>query len=79
MRVIMLKGLVGILVLACIEFVVPACNTTKATAEEQDQFKARVQSNYSVLLAPDRRTAESMQGILITMRQDLRADSRLVE
>jgi hypothetical protein len=138
MRIITLKGLVGVLILACIGFVVSACNTTKATVDtfakftsstspeewidtdgvisdsqkarlftavafenleqdiarghgeyltslvvlmkvppgEQDTFRTRSQSAYSFLFAPDRRTAESMLGMLTSLRQDLRADSQ---
>lgn len=141
MRIITLKGLVAVLVLAGIGFVVSACNTTKATVDtfakftsstspgewidadgvitesqkarlftaitfenleqdiargngeyltslamlmkvppgEQDTFRTRSQSNYPLLFAPDRRTAESMLGMLTSMRQDLRAVSQQVE
>ena len=137
MRIMTLKGLMGVLVLAGIGFIVSACNTTKATADtfakftsstspgecidadgvitdsqkarlytavafenleqdiargngeyltslavlmrvppgEQDKFRTRSQSNYPLLFAPDRRTAESLLGMLTSMRQDLRADS----
>ncbi len=37
-------------------------------AGEQDEFKARSQSHYSLLFAPDRRTAESMLATLISKR-----------
>ena len=40
-------------------------------AGEQDQFRTRSQSNYPLLFAPDRRTAESMLATLISKRQDL--------
>ena len=46
---------------------------------EQDKFRTYTQSNYPLLFAPDRRTAESMLGMLTTMRQDLRADNQQVE
>jgi len=138
MRIITLKGLMGVLILAGIGFVVSACNTTKATVDtfakftsstspgewidadgvisdsqkarlftavafenleqdiarghgeyltslavlmkippgEQDTFRARSQSTYSFLFAPDRRTAESMLGMLTSLRQDMRGDSQ---
>jgi len=141
MRIMMLKGLVGILVLASTGFVVSACNTTKATVDtfakftsstspgewinadgviresqkarlftavafenleqdiargngeyltslavllkipsgKQDEFMARSQSNYSLLFAPDIRTAEKMLATLISKREDLRADSQRLE
>jgi len=141
MRIITLKGLVVILVLAGIGFVVSACNTTKATSDtfakftsstnpgewidadgvitdsqkarlftavafenleqdiargngeyltslavlmkvppgEQEMFRTHTQSNYPLLFAPDRRTAESMLGMLTSMRQDLRGESQRVE
>ena len=40
-------------------------------AGEQDQFRTRSQSNYPLLFAPDRRTAESMLATLSSKRQDL--------
>jgi len=141
MRIITLRRLVGVLVLASTGFVPSACNTTKATVDtfanftsstspgewinadgsikddkkaqlfaaiafenleqdiargngeyltsmavlmrvppgEQDKFRTRAQGNYSVLFAPDRRTAESMLARMTTMRQDLRVDSQQVE
>ena len=140
-RIVTLKGLVVVLVLAGIGFVVSACNTTKATVDtfakftsstspeewingdgiitdsqkarlftavafenleqdiargngeyltslavlmkvppgEQEMFRTHTQSNYSLLFAPDRRTAESMLGMLTSMRQDLRSESQRVE
>lgn len=48
----------------------------KVQPGEQDKFSTSSQSNYSLLFAPDQRTAESMLGILTSLRQDLRADSR---
>jgi Protein of unknown function (DUF3015) len=46
---------------------------------EQDKFRTHTQSNYPLLFAPDRRTAESMLGMLTSLRQDLRSDSQRVE
>lgn len=48
-------------------------------AGEQNEFKARAQSHYPLLFAPDRRTAESMLGMLTSKRQDLRADRQRLE
>ena len=141
MRIMTLKGLVGVLVLASTGFVVSACNTTKATVDtfakftsstspgewlnadgviqesqktrlftavafenleqdiargngeyltslavllkipsgKQDEFMARSQSNYSLLFAPDIRTAEKMLATLISKREDLRANSQRLE
>jgi Protein of unknown function (DUF3015) len=138
MRIITLKGLMGVLVLASIGLVVSACNTSKATVDtfakftsstspgemfdadgyvkqsqkarlfaavafenleqdiargngeyltslatllkipagKQDEFRARSQSNYSLLFAPDIRTAERLLATLISKREDLRADSQ---
>ena len=45
-------------------------------SEEQDKFRANTQRNYSLLFAPDRMVAESMLGMLTSMRQDLRADNQ---
>lgn len=46
---------------------------------EQDKFRTNTQSNYPLLFAPDRRTAQSMLGMLTSLRQDLRGDSQRVE
>lgn len=51
----------------------------KVPPGERDTFRTRSQSNYPLLFAPDRRTAESMLGMLTSMRQDLRADNQQVE
>ena len=48
----------------------------KVPPEEQDKFRAHTQRNYSLLFAHDRRVAESMLGMLTSMRQDLRADNQ---
>lgn len=48
----------------------------KVPPEEQDKFRAHTQRNYSLLFAPDRRVAESMLGMLTSMRQALRADNQ---
>ena len=39
-------------------------------AGEQDEFKARTQGDYSLLFAPERRTAESMLATLISKREN---------
>ena len=51
----------------------------KVPPGEQDKFRTHTQSNYPLLFAPDRRTAESMLGMLTSMRQDLRGESQRVE
>ena len=51
----------------------------KVPPGEQDKFRTHIQSNYPLLFAPDRRTAESMLGMLTSMRQDLRGESQRVE
>ena len=141
MRIITLKGLMGVLVLASIGLVVSACNTSKATVDtfakftsstspgemfdadgyvkqsqktrlfaavafenleqdiargngeyltslatllkipagKQDEFRARSQSNYSLLFASDLRTAERLLATLISKREDLRADNQQLE
>ena len=40
----------------------------KVPSGEQDEFRTRSQSNYTLLFAPDRRTAESMLGMLTSQR-----------
>ena len=141
MRIITLRGLVGVLVLACTGFVLSACNTTKATVDtfakftsstspgemfdadgyvkqsqkarlftavafenleqdiargngeyltslavllkipsgKQDEFRIRSQSNYSLLFAPDIRTAEKLLATLNSKREDLQADRQQLE
>jgi len=51
----------------------------KVPPGQQYKFMTRAQSNYPLLFARDQRTAESMLGMLTSMRQDLRADSQHVE
>jgi len=51
----------------------------KVPPGQQDKFMTRAQSNYPLLFARDQRTAESMLGMLTSMRQDFRADSQHVE
>lgn len=48
----------------------------KVPAGKQDEFMAHSQSNYSLLFAPELRTAEGLLGTLISKREDLRADSQ---
>jgi hypothetical protein len=141
MRIITMKGLMGVLVLTSIGLVVSACNTSKATVDtfakftsstspgemfdadgyvkqsqkarlfaavafenleqdiargngeyltslatllkipagKQDEFRAHSQSNYSLLFAPDIRTAERLLATLISKREDLRADRQQLE
>ena len=141
MRIITLKGLMGVLVLASIGFVVSACNTSKATVDtfakftsstspgamfdadgyikqsqkarlfaavafenleqdiargngeyltslatllkipagEQDEFRMLSQKQYPRLFASDRRTAESLLALLISKREDLRANGQQLE
>ena len=141
MRIITLRGLVGVLVLACTGFVLSACNTTKATVDtfakftsstspgemfdadgyvkqsqkarlftavafenleqdiargngeyltslavllkipagKQDEFSIHSQSNYSLLFAPDIRTAEKLLATLNSKREDLQADRQQLE
>ena len=57
------------------EYVTSLAALMKVPPGEEDKFRARAQSNYPLLFAPDRRTAESLLGMLTSMRQDLRADS----
>lgn len=42
----------------------------KIPAGEQDEFRTRSQSQYPLLFASDRRTAESMLAMLISKRED---------
>ena len=51
----------------------------KIPSGKQDEFMTRSQSNYSLLFAPDIRTAENMLATLISKREDLRADSQRLE
>ena len=51
----------------------------KIPSGKQDEFMARSQSNYSLLFAPDIRTAEKMLATLISKREDLRANSQRLE
>jgi DUF3015 family protein len=51
----------------------------KVPAGKQDGFMARSQSNYSLLFAPDIRTAESMLATLTSKRGDLQANSQRLE
>ncbi len=51
----------------------------KVPAGKQDEFRMHSQSNYSLLFAPDIRTAERLLATLISKREDLRADSQQLE
>ena len=141
MRIMTLKGLVGVLVLASTGFVVSACNTTKATVDtfakftsstspgewinadgviqesqkarlftaiafenleqdiargngeyltslavllkipagKQDEFRMHSQNNYSLMFAPDLRTAERLLATLISKKGELRTDVQRLE
>jgi hypothetical protein len=47
----------------------------KVPAGKQDEFRRHSQRNYSLLFAPDLRSAERLLATLISKREDLRADS----
>ena len=51
----------------------------KIPSGKEDEFMARSQSNYSLLFAPDIRTAENMLATLTSKREDVRADSQRLE
>ena len=51
----------------------------KIPSGKQDEFMTRSQRNYSLLFAPDIRTAEKMLATLTSKREDLRADSQRLE
>ena len=51
----------------------------KIPAGKQDEFRMHSQSNYSVLFAPDLRTAENLLATLIGKREDLRVDRQRLE
>jgi len=51
----------------------------KIPSGKQDEFMTRSQSNYSLLFAPDIRTAETVLATLISKREDLRPDSQRLE
>ena len=51
----------------------------KIPAGKQDEFRIHSQSNYSVLFAPDLRTAENLLATLIGKREDLRVDRQRLE
>jgi hypothetical protein len=50
------------------EYLTSLAALMKVPPGEQDEFRARSQSNYTLLFAPDRRTAESMLGTLTSLR-----------
>jgi Protein of unknown function (DUF3015) len=58
------------------EYLTSLAALMKVPPGEQDEFRARSQGNYPLLFAPDRRTAESMLGILTSLRQAHGAVSR---
>ena len=51
----------------------------KVPAGEQDEFRMRSQRNYSLLFAPDIRTAERLLATLTSKRDGLQADSQRLE
>lgn len=51
----------------------------KIPSEKQDEFRMHSQSDYSLLFAPDLRTAEKLLATLTGKREDLRADSQRLE
>jgi Protein of unknown function (DUF3015) len=51
----------------------------KVPAGKQDEFRMHSQSNYSLLFAPDLRTAERLLATLTSKREDLQADSQRLE
>jgi Protein of unknown function (DUF3015) len=51
----------------------------KVPAGEQDEFRMHSQSNYSLLFAPDIRTAEKLLATLNSKRENLRTDSQRLE
>lgn len=61
------------------EYLTSLATLLKIPAGKQDEFRAHSQSNYSLLFAPDIRTAERLLATLISKREDLRADSQQLE
>jgi Protein of unknown function (DUF3015) len=51
----------------------------KIPAGKQEEFRIRSQNNYSLLFAPDIRTAEKLLATLNSKREDLRADSQRLD
>jgi hypothetical protein len=51
----------------------------KIPSGKQDEFRIRSQSNYSLLFAPDIRTAEKLLATLSSKREDLQADRQQLE
>lgn len=58
------------------EYLTSLAMLLKVPSGEQDEFRTRSQSNYPLLFAPDRRTAESMLGVLTSKREDHRTASQ---
>ena len=61
------------------EYLTSLATLLKIPAGKQDEFRAHSQSNYSLLFAPDIRTAERLLATLISKREDLRADGQQLE
>ena len=61
------------------EYLTSLATLLKIPAGKQDEFRAHSQSNYSLLFAPDIRTAERLLATLISKREDLRADRQQLE
>ena len=61
------------------EYLTSLATLLKIPAGKQDEFRAHSQSNYSLLFAPNIRTAERLLATLISKREDLRADSQQLE
>ena len=58
------------------EYLTSLAELLKVPPEEQDKFRTRAQNHYPLLFAPDRRTAESMLGMLTSKREDHRTVSQ---
>ena len=61
------------------EYLTSLAMLLKIPSGKQDEFKTRSQSNYSLLFAPDLRTAERLLATLISKRESLLADSQQLE
>jgi hypothetical protein len=61
------------------EYLTSLATLLKIPAGKQDEFRARLQSNYSLLFARDLRTAEQLLATLISKREDLRAGNQQLE
>jgi len=61
------------------EYLTSLSELLKVPPGEQEEFRTRAQSHYPLLFAPDRRTAESMLGMLTSKREDHRTASQQVK